>query len=261
MDSLTGQSFKNYWLILVDDGSVDGTGEMVRKSVENSVILKGNGNWWWAGSIQQAYNWIRRNVFENQGVLIINDDLIFDSNYLELGFAYLKENQDSMVLSAAYSQFDRDFLEDCGVIYDFNTGQLNPKPMDRLMDLNCASTRGLFLTSKKFIETKGMRPLLLPHYFSDYEFSIRANRVYNTPIKCYLDLKVYMNNETSGLSEIRYSGFSDYIKKVLDKRYKESPIYTFIFFVLAFPFPNNLKLGLPHLNNFFKTAFRLLIKA
>lgn len=41
-------------------------------------------------------------------------------------------------------------------------------------EINCLSTRGLFLRVKDFKKIGGFYPKLLPHYLSDYEFTIRA---------------------------------------------------------------------------------------
>lgn len=261
INSLLKQSYKKFKLILVDDGSSDGTSDAVKKLIPDAVILKGNGDWWWAGSIQQGYKWIKANVKTNEGVLIINDDLVFDEDYLQKGMNYLESNPSSLILSAAYSKHNHDFLEDCGVIYDFKTSEMNTMPVKQLDELNCASTRGLFMTTKDFMKTGGMHPVLLPHYFSDYEFTIRAKRKCGLNLKCFLDLKVYMDNSTSGIREIEYKSFSEYVKKACDKRYKGSPVYTFNYFMLAFPFPHNVKLAFPYLKNFLKTSIRLIFKS
>lgn len=261
INSLLKQTYKGFKLILVDDGSTDGTSEAVKKMLPDVVILRGEGNWWWAGSIQKGYNWIKKNANANEAVLIINDDLVFDENYLQKGMEYLKANPSSLVLSAAYSKDNHDFLEDCGVIYNFKTSEMNTMPVHQLDELNCASTRGLFITTENFLKTGGMRPFLLPHYFSDYEFTIRAKRKYGLSLKCFLDLKVYMDNSTSGIREIEYKSLSEYVKKSCDKRYKGSPVFTFNYFILAFPFPYNVKLAFPYLKNFLKTALRLIFKS
>ena len=69
-----------------------------------------------------------------------------------------------------------------------------------------------------------------------------------------------MDNETSGIKDIQYKTLKEYLKKSLDKRFKGSPIFTANYFLLAFPFPYNIKLALPYLKGFFKTAIKLLIK-
>ena len=75
---LKNQSYSNYHLILIDDGSNDGTSEMVRNEIENLTVITGKGNWWWGGALHQGYKWIKKNVSDkNSFVLIINDDTEF----------------------------------------------------------------------------------------------------------------------------------------------------------------------------------------
>ena len=56
IDSLLAQTYNKYQLVLIDDGSTDGTADMVSMKVppDKLTILSGNGTWWWAGSLQQG---------------------------------------------------------------------------------------------------------------------------------------------------------------------------------------------------------------
>ena len=72
------QSYQNYHLVLIDDGSTDGTEEMVRSQIEPLTVIKGRGDWWWAGALQQGYEWLRSEARKpSDVVLIINDDTQF----------------------------------------------------------------------------------------------------------------------------------------------------------------------------------------
>ena len=41
IDCLTAQTYQNYHLILIDDGSTDGTAEMVQSKIPLAIIIKG----------------------------------------------------------------------------------------------------------------------------------------------------------------------------------------------------------------------------
>jgi GT2 family glycosyltransferase len=260
IESLKDQSFQNYCLLLVDDGSTDGTGQKVKENIPGAVVLKGKGDWWWAGSIQQAYYWLEKNAEKNSKIVIANDDLTFEKDYLQKGIDYLKKNPDSFILSAAYNQDKPAVLEDCGVVYDFKLDRITSCDVNQLDKLNCVSTRGLFLETKDFLRTGGFRPRLLPHYYSDYEFSIRAKKKFGMKLKCFLDLKVFMNTTSTGVEEITFSTVKEYCKKAFSKRYKTNPRYAFTYYLITFPFPYNFKFSFLQLRHFLKTFFLLLFK-
>ncbi|WP_223209857.1 glycosyltransferase [Picosynechococcus sp. NKBG042902] len=56
---LQRQTFQDYHLVLLDDGSTDGTATMVEASIPNLTIIQGTGDWWWAGSLHQGYLWLK----------------------------------------------------------------------------------------------------------------------------------------------------------------------------------------------------------
>jgi GT2 family glycosyltransferase len=260
IESLRAQTFKNYTLLLIDDGSTDRTVEKVRLLLPGVVILLGRGHWWWAGSVQQGYKWIKKNGDRDSAVLIANDDLTFENDFLEKGMNYLRKNPNAFVLSAAYDQDQPDKLEDCGVVYDFKTDHITACDVNRLHALNCLSTRGLFMRTADFAKTRGFRPALLPHYYSDYEFTIRARRKYGIQLKCFLDLKVFMNTRSTGVEQISFNTLREYLHKAFSKRYKTNPRYAFTYYLITFPFPYNIKFAFRQLNAFLKIYFSLLFK-
>lgn len=83
--SLVSQTYKDFRLILIDDGSKDGTAEMVLSYLPQTVLIQGDGNLWWAGSLQKGYEWLMRYADDTDICLIINDDTVFDRNFLSTG--------------------------------------------------------------------------------------------------------------------------------------------------------------------------------
>ncbi|MFN2126890.1 MAG: glycosyltransferase family 2 protein, partial [Anaerolineales bacterium] len=52
--SFKKQDTDQFSLIVVDDNSPDGTGEMIRREFPDTILLEGNGDLWWVGSINKG---------------------------------------------------------------------------------------------------------------------------------------------------------------------------------------------------------------
>src|SRR5690349_15986687 len=83
LDCLLAQTYRDWHLVLIDDGSSDHTAEMVRARVPSLTVLRGKGSWWWAGALHQGYRWLKRQALKADDlVLIINDDTQFEPDFL-----------------------------------------------------------------------------------------------------------------------------------------------------------------------------------
>lgn len=246
INSLLKQSYTNYQLLLIDDGSTDGTSIEVKTLIPNTIIIKGYGNWWWAGSLQQGFNWIKNNnINKKEIVLIVNDDTILEKDFLSNGTNYLKQNSNTLLLAYAYDLANNQLL-DCGINYDFKKNIISKPSGDK--KINCLSTRGLFLYVEDFQKIGGFYPNLLPHYGSDYEFTARAFRKGYT-LSSSNDVKLFFNKETTGIHVLNEKKFYNYFKLFFSKRNLMHPIYRINFYLLTFPFPYNLKYSFFHFIN------------
>jgi GT2 family glycosyltransferase len=167
---LIQQTYRNWHLLLIDDGSSDGTSDMALALVPELTLLRGRGDWWWGGSLQQGYRWICDNrVPDGDLVVTMNDDTAFGPEFLANAVTAVRPG--SLLLAQAYKA-NGEFCE-AGVWWDWEdllcTGVKGPE------GINCFSTRGLFFHAGDFRTIGGFYPRLLPHYLSDYEFTIRAH--------------------------------------------------------------------------------------
>jgi len=232
---LQQQTFQNFHLVLIDDGSTDGTTEMVRERISSLTILQGRGDWWWGGSLHQGYLWLKSQQLDASSiVLMINDDAVFDADYLQTAIAILQGRQRTLLISHAYGEASRK-LFDGGIHADWKTlkFRLETNPAR----INCASTRGLFLYVSDFLNIGGFYPRLLPHYASDYEFTVRA---YHKGYTLIADerLKLYSNESATGITHFRNEkSYRDFLKHLFSKKYALHPVYYSSFILLACPWP------------------------
>lgn len=66
-------TYRNYRLIIVDDGSTDGTADWVARRFPAVVVLRGDGNLWWAGATNLGVRYALGHDFDL--VLTLNHDV------------------------------------------------------------------------------------------------------------------------------------------------------------------------------------------
>ena len=187
---LMAQTYRKFRIIVVDDGSTDGTDLMIEQEFPDAVVLRGDGNLWWT----EATNWGVRYALQHRRadrrdfVLTLNDDTRVNPDYLQtLVDAYRRywpclvgspsvDSDNPHKLEYAGSAFElytaggRHLAEDYG--YDYATLKARTDHVESgslpgrgtLIPLEVFDKIGLY-DSKKYV-----------HYMSDIDFSIRARK-------------------------------------------------------------------------------------
>jgi GT2 family glycosyltransferase len=229
---LSAQSFADYKLVLIDDGSTDGTAAMVKQILPLTTVIEGNGSWWWAGCLQRGLDWLQENsVSDDSLVLFMNDDVSFGPDFLERALEVMRTRRGSLVLAKTHVPPNGDVSE-TGVVADLR--RLSFRISESAQRINCLPTRGLFAYWSDVRKIGGFHPRLLPHYLSDYEYTIRAHK---KGLRCESssELLIVSNEETTGFHAIEERSFISFLKKYFSKKASGNPIYwsTFVFLTIS----------------------------
>jgi GT2 family glycosyltransferase len=241
VESLVRQKYRNFHLVLIDDGSSDGTEEMVRSYLEEFTVIRGTGDWWWGGSLHQGYLWLgKQSLADNDVVLIMNDDTEFGPDYLATAIEILRENPCSLLVSRCYDRRSK-ALVDPGTCY-IDPARLKFQAVDGDGEVNCTSTRGLFLWAADMLAIGGFYPKLLPHYLSDIEYTLRA---YKRGLKLFSDnrLALFLDEEASGYHDHSYETASirTLLGRFFSKKSSLNPVYSTSFILIVCPWRSKIK--------------------
>lgn len=232
---LLKQTYSHYHLILVDDGSTDGTAEMVSQTLpaEKLTIIRGEGNWYWGGSLHHAYKYLNRefkkgDMSGENVIVIMNDDTEFAQDFLERGISLLSKSEKHLLLAQSFSLQEKEKKYRQAAAHMDWKKFIFTDPVVTGEEIQFLTTRGLFLRLKDFITIGGFHPQWIPHYLSDYEFTYRAYRK-GYKLSVINELEIYENLKTTRNNEsVKKLGF---LNKYFNKR---SPLYfpAFFYFTL-----------------------------
>lgn len=236
------QTYRNRETVVINDGSTDGTSRMLKGEFPQATVLRGDGNLWWTGAMRMGIAYIQSEAHEGDFVLLMNDDTIFEPEYLEAIVRASQENNRAIIGSISFDAEDHSHVEEAGVKMNWVRGRVDvplrlpknyKKRKVREVDTFCG--RGTLVPIEVF-QKIGTYTDKLPHYLSDYEFFIRAKKAGFRLLISY-EAVTYATREGGGIKFIpkRHISLGQFLNIVFSRRSKSNVIDKIIFILLAAP--------------------------
>ena len=196
LKSIFAQTYTNYEAFIVDDGSTDGTDSYIKEKYSTVKLLKGNGDFWWTKSLNFGLTEILKKAGSDDYVWTINNDCHFDINLLKnlMVNEKLIKNPKHIVGSKIIDSNTKKVVDD-GVKIDWKKMEFRSGGSDAL------STKGTLYPICVFKKIGLFDAKHFPHYFSDYEFSIRAKREGFDLLTCEKSI-IFNDTKRTGIEQI-----------------------------------------------------------
>lgn len=197
----------NFKIVVVDDGSTDGTGDWIQLNQPEVTYLKGDGNLWWSGSINMGAKYAV-NTLNVSHVLFWNDDTICAKEYFnELEKVILANKQllESILVSKIFwLDNQHKLLFNFGCYFNPKNGQktiigLNSEDTyNEIIPVDWSGGMGTLIPSAALIAVNYLDDKNFPQYDGDIDFFLRAKdkkyQAYGIPT-----LHIYNNPEATGI--------------------------------------------------------------
>ena len=177
--SFAKQTYKEHTVVIIDDGSTDGSGDAIRQAYPSTVIIQGDGTWWWTKSMNEGLRSVLPKTKQGDFVLFMNNDTELGPDYLEKLIDASIGHGRALVGSLVRNFYDAR-IQDAGVHADWNRFAFVKANFDEKKRFNenvdALAGRGMLIPVEVFQKTGLLSEKTLPHYAADYDFSMRAKR-------------------------------------------------------------------------------------
>ncbi|MGQ1784696.1 MULTISPECIES: glycosyltransferase family 2 protein [unclassified Saccharicrinis] len=210
---LQKQTFKDFGVVVVDDGSTDGTSNEIIRCFPEVILVKGTGNWWWTKSMNEG---CKAAIEKGAGLIItLNNDTIFNTLLIEKLVQQHQQNPDAMIGTLNLIEKEQAYIFFSGIknIIWWKAKEVKyhkaftplPENLGGLHPTKCLNGRGTVIPVPIFKEVNGYNERF-PQYASDYDLALRIQKAgYRCLISYDVAVHSYIEETGGGKSFVKQS--------------------------------------------------------
>ncbi len=160
-----------YEVIVIDDGSTDGTSDWIKQKYPQTIILYGDGNLWWSGAINVGAKYAKEHGATH--LLLWNDDVKPRNDYFK-NLLDLLDSDDiiygSTILDINTGEY---WFRGCHYSYKFGFTK-HVREIPSKWSINCLTGMGTCLPISIIDDIGYWDNKNFPQYYGDVDYTLRA---------------------------------------------------------------------------------------
>lgn len=165
-------------VIIIDDGSTDGTRTCIPEEFPEVTLLSGTGELWWTGAMVMACKFLKEQLGEEDFIMTLNNDTEFEPDLIArlastsrlCGRAIVAARCVAVGSGRELNVAGRIFWSQARRVYNGDEG------VDRTECFDFLTSRAVLYPAEVFDVLGGFNSGQLPHYHADMEFTYRAGK-------------------------------------------------------------------------------------
>ncbi len=204
--SHSGSLDADFKIVVVDDGSKDGTTSWIKEHYPSVYLLKGDGNLWWSGGINKGIDFALKEFHTNY-ILWWNNDIIPANGYFSKLVKLIKENDEDILIGSKVFVLHQNLIWGMGGKFDpakgtrfmYGMQQKDCDTYQKPFEVDWFPGMGTIIHRTVFERIGLLDAKNFPQYHGDSDFTFRAKKA-GFKLIAYPELVIYNDTSNTGLS-------------------------------------------------------------